>query len=132
MPFAADRLELVIRTRRDSKLREGTPPGGFGTHHSGAPEPSTVCSGGRRSARAVAASLATEDHVVIGYEGLVNKDNRLTGTEVVVLKRDAINDGWSHAPFTYLIQSARTVRTTFPVFWPVSTYLVASTTCSSG
>ena len=27
---------------------------------------------------------------------------------------------------------ARTVRTTFPVFCPVSTYLVASTTCSNG
>jgi hypothetical protein len=42
-----------------------------------------------------------------------------------VRRPEAIVDDGSHG-------EATTVSTTFPTFWPVSTYLVASTTSSSG
>ena len=62
-----------------------------------------------------------DEHLVVSGDGLLERlDSQDLRRPVPVV------DDCSHEPLP------SSVRTTFPVFWPVSTYFVASTTCSSG
>ena len=70
-----------------------------------------------------------EDFIVLGYRPLDLFESQHVRWSVSVV------DNCSHRVRFHAIAPAPlrlTVRTTFPVFWCVSTYLVASTTSSSG